>query len=285
MGTLYYTLGDTGQSLIVRLQSEKTKYWVIAATGELECYNSSHMDSYAQPGVEPGMPGQYVFVTSNAIPAGIYIMYVLCGDAIYATSRFMWDGTHWQNPSDVENTQDSTTRDDIFMRRPPVEITRSLADFRIDNPDQSRLAFVMMQFGTTKAHEQVFTAIRAALDPHQFVALRADIKQYHDDLWWNIATYMYGCRFGIGVFERIEDEAFNPNVSLEVGYMMGLGKPVCYLTERTLQNLHTDLVGKIYKEFDMQSCKETIPRALSKWMNDKGLMVRQVERSDDEAGE
>jgi nucleoside 2-deoxyribosyltransferase len=120
------------------------------------------------------------------------------------------------------------------------------------------------------------------LDPHQFVALRADDKQYHDDTLWNILTYMYGCRFGIAVFERIEVDAFNPNVSLEVGYMMGLGKPVCYLEERTLPALHTDLVGRLYQTFDLQSCEETIPRALWKWMTDKGLMVQRVERNTDE---
>lgn len=118
--------------------------------------------------------------------------------------------------------------DDILMRRPPVELSSSLAAFRADWPDPSRLAFVMMQFGLTNAHDQAITAVRHALDTHQFVALRADDKQYHDDLWMNILTYMYGCRFGIGVFERIEDDAFNPNVSLEVGYMMGLGKPCTF---------------------------------------------------------
>ena len=140
-----------------------------------------------------------------------------------------------------------------------------------------------MQFGATKAHEQVYAAIRNALDPHQFVALRADSKQYHDNLWMNILTYAFGCRFGIAVFERIEDNAFNPNVSLEVGYMMGIGKPVCYLKERTLHSLNTDLVGQLYREFDLQSCAETIPPTLWKWMTDKRLMVQRVERNADDA--
>jgi hypothetical protein len=117
----------------------------------------------------------------------------------------------------------------------------------------------MMQFGKTSAYDQIYAAIRNALAPHQFVAFRADDKQYHDDLWWNVLTYVYGCRFGIAVFERIEDEAFNPNVSLEVGYMTGIGTPVCYLKERTLRTLHTDLVGRLYKEFDLQSCGGTVP--------------------------
>jgi hypothetical protein len=164
--------------------------------------------------------------------------------------------------------------DDILMRRPPVELASSLAAFRADFPDPSRLAFVMMQFGTSAAHDQVWAAIRHALDPQQFVALRADSKQYHDNLLMNILTYVYGCRFGIAVFERIESEAFNPNVALEVEYMMGLGKPVCYLKERTLRTLRTDLVGQLYREFDLQTCEETIPPTLLKWMSDKGLMAQ-----------
>jgi hypothetical protein len=167
--------------------------------------------------------------------------------------------------------------DDILMRRPPVEIAGSLAAFRVDFPDPSRLAFVMMQFGDSSAHSQVWSAIRHALDPQHFVAIRADSKQYHDSLLYNILTYVYGCRFGIAVFERIENEAFNPNVALEVGYMMGLGKPVCYLKERTLRTLHTDLVEQLYREFDLQTCEETIPPTLLKWMSDKGLMAQRVE--------
>ena len=180
---------------------------------------------------------------------------------------------------------DFATVDDILMRRPPVEITGSLAAFRADFPDPSRLAFVMMQFGESTAHNRVWAAIRHALDPHQFVVLRADSKQYHDNLLMNILTYVYGCRFGIAVFERIESEVFNPNVALEVGYMMGLGKPVCYLKERTLRTLHTDLVGQLYREFDLQTCEETILPSLLKWMIDKGLMSQRVEKNSGEAAE
>jgi hypothetical protein len=85
---------------------------------------------------------------------------------------------------------------------------------------------------------------------------------------------MYGCRFGIAVFERIEDDSFNPNVSLEVGHMMGLGKPVCFLKERTLKTLHTDLVGRLYKWFDMESCETSMADALLKWMKDKRLVTQ-----------
>jgi predicted nucleotide-binding protein len=83
---------------------------------------------------------------------------------------------------------------------------------------------------------------------------------------------MHCCDFGIGVFERILEDNFNPNVSIEVGYMMGLRKKVCLLKDQTLNNLPTDLMGKLYKPFDPQNIEKTLPDQLEKWMQDKGLI-------------
>jgi hypothetical protein len=132
----------------------------------------------------------------------------------------------------------------------------------------------MMQFGNSHAHQGIHAAIKSALDPHGMIALRADDKQYHDDLYFNIMTYIHGARFGIGVYERIEAEAFNPNVSMEVGYMLGLGKSVCFLKDCTLKTLHTDLAGKLYRVFDPQDPAGTIPQQLFAWMHEKGFIER-----------
>lgn len=163
---------------------------------------------------------------------------------------------------------------DVAVHRPPIEITESPTRFRSDFPDNTRIAFIMMQFGSSSAHDRILGGIRSALDPHGMVALRADDKQYHDDLYFNILTYVHGCRFGIAVFERIEEDSFNPNVSLEVGYMMGLGKSVCFLKDKTLRTVHTDLVGKLYRSFDPQNPEGTIPAVLLAWMDEKGFIVR-----------
>ncbi len=114
-------------------------------------------------------------------------------------------------------------------------------------------------------------AIRATLNRARILGVRADDKQYHDDLFANVLTYVYGCSFAIAVFERLEKEEFNPNVALEVGYMFALRKQVCLLKDRTLSTLHADLVGKLYREFDPQDPAGTIPEALSRWLKDKGL--------------
>ena len=47
---------------------------------------------------------------------------------------------------------------DLIMRRVPVELTSSLAHFKRDFPDSSRLAFVMMRFGKSKAHAAILLA-------------------------------------------------------------------------------------------------------------------------------
>lgn len=154
---------------------------------------------------------------------------------------------------------------------PPAEISDSLDKFREDFPDPAKAAFIMMRFGSTTAHEKITEAISKTLDPLGITALRADRRKYHDDLFPNILTYIHGCRFGVAVFERIEADDFNPNVSLEVGYMLGLRKSVCLLKDRTLKTLHTDLVGKLYRQFDPQDPLGTIPNELSKWIADRDL--------------
>src|SRR5437868_1476713 len=111
--------------------------------------------------------------------------------------------------------------------KPPAVIHDSLAKFEKDYPDPSAVAFLMMRFGMTPAHERFVTAIRKSFAFHGIEVLRADDKDYNDDLFPNILTYMHGCSIGIAVFERIEFDEFNPNVSLEVGYMLATGKQVC----------------------------------------------------------
>jgi CHAT domain len=153
----------------------------------------------------------------------------------------------------------------------PIEIKESLEKFKSDYPDSRKAAFLMMRFGKTRTHRSIVAGIKKALDPLGISVLRADDRQYHDDLFPNVLTYVYGCGFGIAVFERIETEEFNPNVALEVGYMFALKKQICLLKDRTLKTLHADLVGKLYRIFDPVDPIGTIPKELSQWLKDKGL--------------
>jgi len=74
------------------------------------------------------------------------------------------------------------------------------------------------------------------------------------------------CRYGIAVFEDIERRDFNPNVSLELGYMLGRRKRSLILKERRLPNLPADVVHRLYKPFDMFAISDTVSREVNRWI-------------------
>lgn len=161
----------------------------------------------------------------------------------------------------------------LIAAAPPVEITNSMKSFMQDHPRYTANCFLMMRFAQTELHDRIVDALRATLEPYNVSLLRSDDKEYHEELYFNILTYAYGCAFGLAVFERIEQEEFNPNVSLEVGLMFGLRKKVCLLKDKTLKSLHTDLVGKLYKPFDPIQPAADIQQHVKTWLLDKGIII------------
>ncbi len=157
----------------------------------------------------------------------------------------------------------------------PIEIQQSLRSFQAEFPDPGSVAFVMMRFADSAPYHSIFEAIRGALAPLGIAAVRADERQYHDDLFANILTYVYGAGLGVAVFDRIESDAFNPNVALELGYMLALRKPVCLLKDKTLPALHTDLIGKLYRVFDPFAPELSITSAMRSWLRGKKLSSAQ----------
>lgn len=155
--------------------------------------------------------------------------------------------------------------------QPPVEIQESLNRFRVDYPNPDKVAFIMMRFGQTSTHTEITEAVRSGLAACGIEGVRADGKRYHDNLFYNILTYLHGCGLGMAIYEGIETPTPNPNVALEVGYLFAMRKPVCLLKDQTLDRLHADLVGQLYDPFDPQDSAGTIPPLVSKWLADKSL--------------
>lgn len=151
------------------------------------------------------------------------------------------------------------------------ELSLSLKRFRKDYPITEKCGFLMMKFEDSKIQKEIINVLKSHLSEKGITLLRADDKWYADDLFENIKTYMQGCSFGIALFDRINTDEFNPNVSLEIGYMMALNKPVLLLKDKTLKSLQTDLVGKLYHQFDFQYPEKTIPIVLDKWISDKEI--------------
>jgi hypothetical protein len=153
----------------------------------------------------------------------------------------------------------------------PIEIKDSLDRFARDHREPTKTAFIMIDYEETKPHDEIVGAIKDALKSHGMEGVLAKDNPYHDNLEYNVLTYLHGCGFGIAVFERIVNDDFNPNVSFEVGYMLALRKPICYLKDRTLRDLQSDIGGKIYYPFDTYNPAATIQDAITKWLPSKGL--------------
>jgi hypothetical protein len=157
----------------------------------------------------------------------------------------------------------------------PDAIRNSLERFRADYPNPDRIAFIMMDFAGTESHQKIEQTIKQTLLKHGIVGLTAKDKAYNNDLNGNVLTYLYGCGFGIAVYEIIKGETadkYNPNVALEVGYMFGLGKEVCLMKDRQLRSLPADILGRLYNPFDFTKANRTIPPSLEKWLGDKNLI-------------
>jgi hypothetical protein len=154
-------------------------------------------------------------------------------------------------------------------------ISEYLNNFVQDHQDVNGCAFLMMKYEETEMHRSIIKIIKETCSQHNIKVLRADDKQYADDILENIMVYMQGCKFGIALYERLTEDDFNPNVSLEVGYMIAINKPVCLLKDKTLIYLHTDLIGRLYKAFDPQKPEDSIPIELNKWLVDKGFIDKE----------
>jgi len=72
-----------------------------------------------------------------------------------------------------------------------------------------RSVFVMMKFpdasmraSAVRLLDGIWHVIGEELDRRGLQARRADVKDYHDELWDNVCIYMIGCKYGIAVRTR-----------------------------------------------------------------------------------
>lgn len=147
-----------------------------------------------------------------------------------------------------------------------------LREFLNDHPDPDSNVLVMMRFLKSTQLDEAHAAIKDTFAARGFHAVRADDRDYTGELWSNIEVYLTGCRYGIAVFEDIESRDFNPNVSLELGYMLGRRKRCLILKEKRLPDLPADVMHRLYKPFDMFDVAGSVSREVARWIDvDLGL--------------
>lgn len=126
--------------------------------------------------------------------------------------------------------------------------------------------FVIMPF--REELNKVYEIIKDIFASKGYSAIRADEKEFTNDLWENVRVYLECCNVAVAVFDKNDQDNYNPNVAIEVGYMLSKGNKVCLLKDKKLPKLSSDLISKMYKEYDSDDVEGTLPEQLELWIRD-----------------
>lgn len=150
--------------------------------------------------------------------------------------------------------------------------------FYNSHPNYDRNVFLMMRFGLNPIFTGIHSVIADALKQEDLECIRADGRDYANTLWDNICVCMLGCRFGVVVYENIDTAGFNPNINLEVGFMLALGKKMLFLKESQLPAMPTDIMSHIYRIFDISNLRDSINVQIQKWVSDLNIGNPKIRR-------
>ncbi len=151
-----------------------------------------------------------------------------------------------------------------------------LREAGLENPRSN--VFLMMAFRETQQHKDMNKALSTVLAQYSLNAIRADFKHWSPHLWENVQFCADAACYGIGVFETISDPDLSHNVILELGYMLGQGKPCLVLKEASVRALPSDLIGRLYRSFDANNIRTTMQDAVRQWLRDLGIAKKADER-------
>lgn len=151
-----------------------------------------------------------------------------------------------------------------------VAIAKGLSTMLKESDYESNV-FIMMRLRDARQHREIAQTLKASLGTIGMRGHLASDKNYSDDLWDNVRVFMHGCKYGIAVFEEIDEREFNPNISLELGYMYASGKSCLVLKDKRMPRLPTDICGKIYADFDTYNVEGTVSNCVNKWAGDIGI--------------
>ena len=141
--------------------------------------------------------------------------------------------------------------------------------------------FIMTPFRQTKSYQETIDHIRDSLREVGLRGWMASDLTLEQILWHNVETFLIGCKAGIAVFTQdyvrhdtteFPNAIFNPNVSIEAGYMLSRKKPVLLLKEKKLKSLPTDMVGFLYSDFELEN-PDSIRSAIHRWVNVNDLRI------------
>lgn len=160
-----------------------------------------------------------------------------------------------------------------------TNIRAYLKQFAKHHPKYKSNAFLMMPFAETRHNQTITRAIRGALGEFGLAALRVDDREYAPTLWDNVCTYALGCKYGVAVFERSRSGNVSPNVAIELGFSLAHNKKVLILKDGRIRALPSDIVGRLYRQYDSRRPGPSIRRQVKSWAMAIGLRPKDMSRA------
>jgi hypothetical protein len=161
---------------------------------------------------------------------------------------------------------------DELVTFPPQHLRHfpKLVEFH-NNAPYEKSVFIMTKFpeGNTALDaelERVIKAVQDAVTACGFTPRIASEKKYHAGLWDNVEVYLFGCQRGIAIVESKYLHELNPNVTMEWGWMRGMGKDVLYLVEDSFDSGRADISGLLQDRFLWAAPEPKITKAIHDWL-------------------
>ena len=109
---------------------------------------------------------------------------------------------------------------------------------------------VFMMIRYRERNKSLLKEIKSVLSDQGMSGILASEHNLTDDLY-NAIACLLSCSKGIAIFDEAEvGQKFNPNVAYELGMLHLLGRSCLILKHQSLKTLHTDILMKLYHEYE-----------------------------------
>lgn len=134
-----------------------------------------------------------------------------------------------------------------------------------------KVGFLIRKFQDRDDRNTLINNIKQTFKENSLKLIDATEYTFHDELWRNIKEYMDNCDFGVVVIDNFtpdDDNQFNPNVFLEIGYLLAISKPILILIQNSLtRKIPTDMRPFIYETFDaLDINSDKLKNIINKWI-------------------
>ncbi|MBW0000224.1 MAG: hypothetical protein JO015_14070 [Verrucomicrobia bacterium] len=172
--------------------------------------------------------------------------------------------------SDQRNLEQTLEQFDRFPPRHHMRHQAKLSDLhQAGNYEAS--VFIMTKFpdkGSPEADRltQIIETVKKAIKASGYVPRIAQGPKYYRWLWDNVELYLLGCARGVAIVEARYLPELNPNVALEWGWMVGMGREVLFLRESSFKHDRADWAGLLSSSFDWDDYEPAISTAIAEFL-------------------